>query len=184
MNYLLPFTRTLVFLACLGLIMPGTVLQAAQPADGSPRGRQTSSATLPVSDVELDAEGRLQGAVINVQGVPVAMATVVVWQDGREVARTAADALGCFSVNGLRGGTYLISVGNSAKPYRTWVTQTAPPKTSPLALIIVGGDVVRGQVPLGCFFCSDAIVIAGMVGAIIAIPIAVHQSRDDDPSSP
>ena len=132
--------------AWLGLILSGSVLLAAQPARGA-----TVDTPL-VSDVELDTDGSLRGVVVNVQGVPVAGAPIEVRKAGRKVADTATDDLGCFSVPHLRGGTYQVVSGRYTRVFRTWVASTAPPETRRIALIVVGSDVVRGQVPLGEFF--------------------------------
>ncbi len=51
--------------------------------------------------------------------------------------------------------------------------------------MVVGSEVVRGQMPLEDFFASDAVIITGLVAAMIAIPIAVHNSGGKDkPASP
>ena len=179
MNFMRPLLRLCVVLACLGIPLQSAAVHGARPAVGQSHPDSTSCFLGVVGDVELDAKGSLHGVVINLQGVPVAHADVVVRYADREIAKTSTDALGCFSVEGLRGGTYLMTVGNSTKLYRTWVARTAPPKTSRLALVIVGGDLVRGQAPFGAFFASDAFIIAGMAGAMVAIPVAI-----DTPSSP
>ena len=95
--------------ACWVLLVPSSVLQAAQ-GDGSPAPA--------FGDVALDEQGDLQGVVVNIQGIPVAGAQVTVRQNDREVARTQCDAKGHFSVGGLRGGTYLIIVGDRARVVR------------------------------------------------------------------
>ena len=179
MDFTRPLLRLCVVLACLGIPLQSTTAHGARPDVGQSNHDSDSRFVGIVGDVELDANGSLHGVVINLQGVPVAHAEVVVRYADREAARTSTDALGCFLIEGLRGGTYLVTVGNSTRLYRTWVARTAPPKTSRLALVIVGGDLVRGQAPFGSFFASDAFIVTGMVGAMIAIPIAI-----DTPSSP
>ncbi len=184
MNFMRPLLRRCVVLACLGIPLQSTTVHGARPAVGQSHPDSASYLLGIVGDVELDVNGSLHGVVINLHGVPVAHADVVVRYADREIARTSTDALGCFSAEGLHGGTYLVTVGNNTRLYRIWVACTAPPKTSRLALVIVGGDLVRGQTPFGAFFASDAFIVTGMVGAMIAIPIAVHQSNNDTPSSP
>ena len=178
MNWLRPFTLVCVGLACLGLILPSAVLEGAYWTKGTSPG-------VPVAkDVELDPEGSFRGVVVNVQGVPMAGTSVVVRNSHREVARTLSDGLGCFSVEGLGGGTYQVTTGRYTKQFRTWVACTAPPRTRRIALIVVGDDVVRGQRPLGEFLRSDAVIITGLLGAMIGIPIAVHQFNRRGPTSP
>ena len=51
--------------------------------------------------------------------------------------------------------------------------------------MVVGNELVRGQMPLEDFCSSDAFVITGLVGAVIAIPIILHnQDSDSQPSTP
>jgi hypothetical protein len=52
-----------------------------------------------------------------------------------------------------------------------------------MALLVVGPDVVRGQMPLECFCSSDEFVVSLMVAAMIAIPISVH-NNGGRPASP
>jgi len=170
--------------ACTVILLAGTPLQAARYGADSTPANHDSPREPAVVDVELDAAGSLHGAVIALEGVPVAHAAVAIRCGGREVKRTRTDALGYFFVKGLRGGTYMVTAGGCQKLYRIWLAQTAPPKTSRLALVIVGGDVVRGQMPLEGFCGCDASIIAAMVGAMVAIPVAVHQSRQNAPTSP
>lgn len=177
-NWSRPITFVCASLACLGLILPGSALQAAQPV------RAPSPGNPLASDVELDPEGSLRGFAINVHGVPVAGAPVVVFNADREVARTSTDALGCFSVDGLRGGKYQVTIGRYARLVRTWAAGTAPPNTKRGAMIVVGDNVVRGQMCLKDFLCSDCVIITALVAAMIAVPIAVHNSDRKQPSSP
>lgn len=178
MSWSRPLKLVSVGLTCIGVILPGSVLEGAQPASRTSRGMPL------VSDLELGPKGSLRGFVVNVHGVPIARAPVVVRNADREVARTSTDLLGQFSVDGLRGGIYQVGTGRYARQFRTWVARTAPPRAKQIALIVVGGDVVRGQMPLEDFFASDAFIITGMVGAMIAIPVVVHQSNQRRPSSP
>ncbi|HUT12132.1 MAG TPA: carboxypeptidase-like regulatory domain-containing protein [Thermoguttaceae bacterium] len=170
--------RACVVLATLGLMLPGSVLEGAQPFGG------TLSNAGSAGDIELDPEGVLHGVVVNVQGVPVARMSVLVHNAAGEVAAVQTDASGRFSVAGLPGGTYRVSTGGFTREFRTWVAGTAPPRSRQIAAIVVGGDVVRGQMPLGDFFRSDAFLLTALVSAAIAIPIAVHNSKSRAPSSP
>ena len=66
---------------------------------------------------------------------------------------------------------------------RAWAARTAPPSSNRAALIVIGDDAVRGQMPLKDFFASDAVIIGALVVALIAVPIAVA-CRDSEPKSP
>jgi hypothetical protein len=169
--------RTCVVLATVGLILPGPVADGAQPFGG------TLSHGTSAGDVELDPDGVLHGVVVNVQGVPVAGMSVLVHNAAGEATTVETDAMGRFSV-AVPGGTYRLSTGGFTREFRTWVAGTAPPQSRQIAAIVVGGDVVRGQMPLGDFFRSDAFLLTALVSAAIAIPIAVHNSKSRAPSSP
>ena len=184
MNCVQGLRRTCIVLACAGLLLPGAPLQAAQGNAAAAAAIEASASRTLVGDVALDARSSLHGTVVTAGGAPVAHARVVVWRADREIAGTSTDARGCFSVRGLRGGTYLIAVGDCVRVYRAWPAQTAPPKAGRLATVVLGDDLVRGQMPLEQFFASDAFIITALVGAMIAVPIAVYSSNDHEPSSP
>jgi len=167
-----------VGLSAVGLLVPPSVVEASTPAN---------LATVPkpvvklVADAELDSLGFLHGRVFSARGVPAAGVTVVLRQTDRELARTDTDALGRFRLGQLRGGTYELSVGAQGRLVRAWAANTAPPAAGDVVVILGDGEVVRGQMPLEEFFASDAVLLIGLVAAMIAIPIAIHNSK---PSSP
>jgi len=179
--------RTLcIGLSCLGWILPTSILEAAPPPATAIRPEAPPAPPRPqprVGDVALDAAGCLLGRVIDRQGLPVADRPVALGRMGRPIARSRTDASGRFRVGPLRGGTYHVSVGGRGVLVRAWVARTAPPAARDVALVVVGGDVVRGQMPLEEFFASDAVVVCGMVAAVIAIPIALNSSHSG-PCSP
>ena len=173
-----------VGLSCLGLILPASALQAARrPAAMAAQPPAPQPAKL-TSDVELDATGTLRGQVVNVGGVPVAEAEVFLRQSGFQFARTRTDATGRFSFRHLRGGMYEVVVRGHSGLVRAWAAKTAPPAAEEIALVVVGHDLVRGQMPAEQFFASDAFVVTAMVAAMIALPIALHNSGDAGPVSP
>lgn len=172
--------RTPVVIAvCLAMAMPATLAQGneVRKAAGRP--------AVEISDLVLDAQGGLQGVVVDVHGAPQSAAKVVLVQQKREIGRAQADRQGRFRVSGLRGGVYAIQSGGQVRFVRAWTAKTAPPNAKPTALIVAGNGVIRGQMPLEQFFSSDAVVIAGLVAALIAIPIVVsNQGGDSSPASP
>ena len=170
-------------LSCIGLILPTSILEAAPPVATAIRPEVPLRPQRLAGDVALDSAGYMHGRVIGGQGLPVADQAVVLGQMGREVAQTRTDATGRFRVGPLRGGTYHLSVGGHGRLVRAWAAQTAPPAARNVALVVARGDVVRGQMPLEEFFASDAVIVCGMVAAIIAVPIALHNS-DSGPRSP
>lgn len=187
MSWLRMFTRASVVLGCLGIVLPEPLLRAAwsaPPAPAKSPGAVTTARLPAIGDVELDRGGALRGVVVNVQGVPIAGATIVISKDGREVARTTTDEAGCFSAAGLGGGLHQVTAGDYAILVRAWPMGTAPPKTRPLALMVVGSDVVRGQRPISEFFTNECVLLVALAAAMIAIPIAVYQSQHHAAHSP
>jgi len=170
-----------VGLSGIGLILPTSSLEAATlPAAAKTPRRAPQPVTL-ASDVELDADGSMYGLVVDVEGVPAAGRPVVLHQLHRELANTRTDALGRFRISHLHGGTYRLSVDGHGRMIRAWSANTAPPAAKNVALLVLGGEVIRGQMTLEEFCASDAVIIVGLVAAMIAIPIAVHNRGSRSP---
>ena len=178
------FSTIAVGLSCVGLILPTPILNAAPPASTTRTPRSVQPQAKSISDVKLDSSGYLQGMVVDLQGAPVANAIVIVRQGKRDVAKSKTDKLGRFSSGPMGRGTYLIRSGGGSRAVRAWTPQMAPPAARELTMLITGSEIVRGQMPLEDFFSSDAFVITGLVAAMIAIPIAVHNSGSKAPASP
>ncbi len=183
MNPVRVLTAIAVGLSCVGLILPSPILHAAPPPT-APIPQSVQPRVKSIGDVKLNATGYLQGVVVDLQGVPVANATVIVSQGKKDVARVKTDRHGRFGAGPMGRGTYLLKSGGQSRAVRAWSGQMAPPAARELALLITGSEVVRGQMPLEDFFASDAFVITGLVAAMIAIPIAIHSSGSKDPASP
>lgn len=163
-------------LAYAGLVLPCHPVEAAPPRAGVIAPASAEQREVDARDVELDRHGSLRGVVVDVQGAPVAHAVVVIQSGQRERGRTETDGLGRFVMGPLHGGTYQVRVGHEGRLVRVWAAETAPPAAKPMVLVVLGGEVVRGQLPLEEFCSSDAFVITGLVGAMIALPIALHNS--------
>lgn len=173
-----------VVIACLGMILPTPVLQAAETQAGAElqvAGRATTAV-----DVALRDGGILVGQAVDAEGQPLAKAAVSVHQSDREVAKTLTNQAGWFAVRGLQGGTYQIVAGPAGGVYRLWTPATAPPSALQSALVTAGSPRVRGQQgPLGSWLCCNPWILAGIVAAAVAIPVAIHNARvDRAPSSP
>ena len=167
-------------LACAGMIWPAGAIEAVPPA--APGQSKRPQETAVVQDVGLDGSGRLRGMVVDPSGTPIAHAVIVLQSGDREVGRAETDGLGRLAIGPLRGGTYLLKVGGQGRLVRLWAANTAPPAAKNVVLVVLGGNLVRGQMPLEDFFASDTFVVVGLVAAMIAIPIAVHNSGR--PASP
>ena len=171
-------------IACAHLLVPATLavgketrIACPTPSINSVSERQRPSYKPPVSDVSLSVGGRLEGAVVDVQGIPIAEAPVVVRHEGQEIARTTSDAAGRFRFRGLRGGVHQIVAAHGSGLYRLWTPRTAPPSSENGVLIITKGDVLRCQFPLRGFLTSDKVLFGGVVLGAVAIPIVVYNNR-------
>jgi hypothetical protein len=160
--------------ATLGMVLPQTVF-AGQPVR-------------PSNDVALGPGGLLTGQVVDELGVAQPGMPVVVQQGQQQVVRTATNENGQFYAQGLRGGQHQIVTPGGPVAYRFWAANTAPPAAQQTALVVANSDVVRGQWgrgPGGAWLGwvrAHPYITAGIIGAAIAIPLAV---ADDDwePSS-
>jgi hypothetical protein len=176
----------MVAAACLGMLIPPPALYAA---DATAVERNVAAHRATVADVALADGGTLHGQVVDAQGGPISGQAVSLWQGDRELAGTTTDSSGRFQLANLRGGTYRIAVGETSAFYRLWVANTAPPSARPAALVVVDGQQVLGQGqrgPLG-YWLTNPWVIAGLVAAAIAIPVAIHNDqvdRNPPPASP
>jgi hypothetical protein len=175
--------RALVGLASLGLLLPGHVLAAgSSPAPPTASAKSRTPASPNVIDVALQSSGVLRGVVVDQQGALLSKTEVKVWQKDQQITATITDEQGRFAVSNLRGGVYQITAAGGQGIYRVWAVSTAPPVAQPGAMVVAGHDLVRGQAssPVLRFF-TNPWVLAGLVGAAIAIPIAL--SNDDDSTS-
>lgn len=172
----------MIVVACLGMLIPPPVLHAA--TGDAPSQQPTANRAVTV-DVALGAEGLLRGQAVNAQGRPVPLTRVSLRQNDREVATTVADRDGRFLLPGLRGGTYQLVAGQASVTYRLWQAHMAPPSATQAALVVVDGrQVLAQQGPLG-YWLTNPWVVAGLVAAAVAIPVAIHNHQvDNQPSSP
>lgn len=178
--------RIAAAVACFGMIAPTSVLAITPPAAPAP------AAT---SDVALRAGGLLVGQVVDQQGVAKAGAPVSIQFTGKEVVRTTTDANGVFAAKGLRGGQYQLLTPQGGSVCRLWAADTAPPAARPAALIVSGGQVVRGQgeAPPGPpqggptnswvnWIKAHPYIVAGTTAAAIAVPLALAEDDSDSGS--
>jgi hypothetical protein len=163
---------TVVTMTCLGMLT-AQLAQAAQPL---------------VRDIALQTSGVLQGQVLDTQGTPQAGMQVALTQQGKPIAMTQTGEEGRFQMAGLKAGVYEIQTPMGASVCRLWAPQTAPPAAQDGLLVVAGDDVVRGGGIAGMGgggggalgFLANPWVLAGLVAAAIAIPLAID---DDDDAS-
>jgi hypothetical protein len=172
-------SHVLASLACLGMILPASWIEAAESSAPTPTANAGALGVPAIVDVALSEQGTLQGSVIDPQGSPVPRVSVIVGQTGQAKAYAQTGAEGQFSVSGLRGGVYQVMSGQGAGTFRLWAADTAPPGARHSAMIVTRSTTVRGQMPMGDFFATDAFIISAIVVTAVAIPVAIHNFRND-----
>ena len=183
MNRLRVLRILIVALSSVAIALPAAAFEAPTPVPGAASRAATVLGRRLVADVELDGGGWMNGQVLRAEGLPVADVPVVLRRLGHEVACTRTDAAGRFRLGPLCGGTYELFAQQQGLLIRAWAARTAPPSGNRGALIVIGDDAVRGQMPLKDFLASDAVIICALVAALIAVPIAVSRG-DCEPRSP
>lgn len=172
-------SRWVALVLSAAMVMPNSLVLAA---DGPKTPGPAERVRPVVDDVALSREGVLEGVVVNGSGATVAGTDVSIMQENKEVAHAKTAKDGRFTVPGMRGGVYRISSGSGSGTFRLWSQDAAPPVARQLAMVVADANVVRGQMPLNKLFTTQAFVITTIVAAAIAIPLAIHNSRDDDDS--
>jgi len=189
--------RAAALAVAVGLVTPSH-LSFAAGSMGANSTNPPEPRVAPIADVALENDGALLGQAVTAQGQPVAGATVLL-DNGREQASTTTDARGRFRFADVRGGAYRVRTNQQTKLCRVWKAGTAPPAANKGVLIVDGKQAVLGQYcssPVGCGspvragwdgakeVFKNPLVIGGVIAAAIAIPVALHNSDDDDPASP
>lgn len=164
----------LTFLAAVGLCLPATALAVSQAKTGP-------------KDVKLTQAGDLVGQVIDAQGQAIAGKPVVVQYQNKLVAAPTTDKNGYFAIKGVQPGVYRIASMKGVADYRVWTQATAPPKAAAGALLVEGKEVIRGQMGGMSLrnLLANPFVIAGIVATAVAVPVAIHNSKNNrTPVSP
>lgn len=168
-------TLSLAWLAVFGMVMPVSVVAADRPA--SPR--------LMVNDVVLAKGGALAGQVLSPQGRGLPGVHVSASAGARDLGSTVTDANGRFELRGLKGGVVTLAAGQSRATVRAWTANAAPPAAKSGVLLVAGQSQALGNWGGFKSVITNPWVIAGVVAAAVAIPVAIHNSNDDDtPASP
>ncbi len=110
---------------------------------------------------------------------------VAVSDGARDLGTTVTKADGRFEIRGLRGGVLTLTAGQTKAAVRAWTPKAAPPAARKDVLLVAGQQQTLGQ-SFGGFrsLITNPWVIAGIVAAAVAIPVAIHNSNDDGPASP
>ena len=169
-------TLSLAWLAVLGMVMPVSLVNAAAPP---------ARPSILASDVALSPGGTLRGQVLSPQGRGLPGVHVAVSTGSRDLGSTVTNAEGRFELRGLKGGVLTLTAAQSQTTVRAWTASAAPPAAKGDVLLVAGQSQALGQ--WGGFkkVITNPWVIAGIVAAAVAIPVAIHNSNDDDsPASP
>lgn len=188
----LPASNTNSIRLCMAAIM----LVAAPAVAVSNETYASDPQSSPVAetvDVTLTSHGEMQGYVVDSQGVPVADVAVRLTTDAGRVIQATSDEKGRFGYRGLKGGAYQLHTDMGVILFRAWTTQAAPPQSAATLLVVHDNTVVRGQwapdPQVNNFFVrmkrvmSNPFAVATIVGASVAIPVAIHNANKDDSSS-
>lgn len=161
-------------LACVTWLLPLQAMAAGQNTSlpNSPRNAPA------IRDVELGTGGRITGQFVDAQGQPKANQVVVVQRQHAQPQQTRTDTSGRFVIDGATGGLYQVATADSVVLCRCWAENTAPPGANRDLLIVSGDGVQRGQRPIGELLFSAPVLVALVIAAAIAIPIAIHNSQD------
>jgi hypothetical protein len=138
------------------------------------------AADLSIPDVALDSANSLHGEVRDEQGQPQVDTDVLLWQEAAAVKRTRTDRQGHFVFPHLTGGAYRILTPTASTACRAWTLQAAPPQARRRLLLVSDAGLARGQQPMNEMFIFNPLVMASVIAAAIAIPIAIHNSNNDD----
>lgn len=188
------FGRSASLLAVVLMVLQPSLALGQQPAAQALASAKLKAEPMRTFDVALDADRGLRGQVVDVQGLPVANLPVTM-SNAAGQWQAVTDAEGNYRVPDLRGGAYLVRVGDQLKQMRAWSPGTAPPAANRGLMMVHGNQLIRGQAfcgsPVGCGtgvggggikdVLSHPLVIGGIIAAAIAIPVAIHNS-DDDPA--
>lgn len=161
--------------ATMGALIPASVTLGQSPT-GEPKRLRFEAPTC--VDVVLGPGGVLRGQVQSATAAPRGAVELVLVQVDREMARTTTDEQGHFQLDGVRGGAYSVASAGSCVEVRLWAEGTAPPAAQDALLLVAGRDVTLGQGAGGTFWrtVTNPWVSAGLIGAAIAVPIALNNN--------
>ena len=166
-----------VCLACSGLVIPDACICAEMQTD---RSASANSSASKIQDVAIQSGGLMRGHVSDKVGKPVAGRELILVRRGRRVASTRTDAEGRFVFAVEQGGLLQVASAGGVASIRAWQLNTAPPNSSEAASLIEGDPTVRGQSggPIAALFCNPYL-LAATVALLVAVPIILHNRRDD-----
>jgi len=166
----------LVAMVTIGMVLPPAL--CADAPDIPTTAPTISTTDWMIRDVALDETSSLNGRCVDSRGHGEADLPVRVLRNNVLVAEATTDAGGEFQIADLRGAVYQLQVGDQTALYRCWAPGTAPPHAS-TAAAVSSEPIVRGQSHPLARGLSNPWVITGIALAAVAIPVAIHNHRDD-----
>ncbi len=170
-----PWSYLVTTLAWLGCQLPGSAL-AESPTVTPVAGRPLCW------DVRLDPTGRLRGVVLDAAANPQADVPLTLRTSQGPSVTEKTDLRGEFEFPAERGGVYELAAGDRVLSLRCWQGPAAPPHAVD-RLVLSTVPTYRGQVEPSCWGLSNPWVIAGIVVAAVAIPVAVYSNRENREAS-
>lgn len=162
-----------VALTCLGVCVPQLSLAAETVVIDGIRVSQKTE------DVRLQ-DGLLIGGLVDQNGRGVEDAPVVIGQNGKPVLELRTDAEGRFAAEGLKPGVYQVVSHGGVQNYRVWDESNAPATAKRGVIHNVDPQIARGASNGGLLgILANPIVLALIVAAAIAIPLALDDDDDD-----
>ncbi|NIO35495.1 MAG: hypothetical protein GTO26_11090 [Planctomycetales bacterium] len=161
-------------MAVAGMVLGPGLLRAAEL---HPAAAQAASGK--TIDVVMGRNGLLTGRVMDRRGQAVAGTLVTVLEGNSVVSQVKTDRGGHFHVVGLAAGVHQLITPQGHQVCRLWQPEAAPPAAVRSVQLLLRDKVVAGQYsPLTCWL-ADPAVMAGMTAVLIAVPVAVHNNRQD-----
>ena len=149
-------------------------------------------------DISLQTGGVLSGQVADAAGKAHGGVPVAVFAGGKEIGRSTTDEAGKFQITGLTGGVVTVASAGTQGNCRLWAPGTAPPAAQQGLLVVSPDQIACGQncgsgVGCGSGVCGgghgggllgimldNPLLTAGVIGAAIAIPLALADDDDDN----
>lgn len=175
--------RVVAAMLCAAICMQQAVF-AAQPKFTVVEGVKVYQG---IQNLVLDANGSLNGAIVDVNGQPVEGAIVVIGQQTEHVATVKTNERGEYSYNGLTPGVYQVASFAGLRTFRVWNAGTEPQDAVKGAIDATDSKTFRGQCDerggdegLCLRLLKSPLVWTAVIAAAIAIPLALD---DDDDAS-
>lgn len=135
-----------------------------------------------VHDVLLDSTNSFHCQLMSPDQCPLPGRRVALVCQGEEAASGLTNAHGVVVFPGLRAGDYLLQTEFGCSQLRLWNTKTAASHALQRLVVQSQADIVRGQCQ-DSLFSPQPVMLAALIAAAIAVPLAVHDSGDFPPGS-